>query len=98
MVDVNVHKCFPTIIYEFEYEAIDKHLMESYIIQVRKNHKYHTDDDLHVLSYFARLRDMVKEVSRQYLDDLEYEYDSLENTGMWANKLFEGDSHPPHTH
>ena len=98
MVDVNVHKCFPTIIYEFEYEAIDKHLMESYIIQVRKNHKYHTDDDLHVLSYFARLRDMVKEVSRQYLDDLEYEYDSLEITGMWANKLFEGDSHPPHTH
>ena len=98
MVNVNIHKCFPTIIYEFDYMPIDKHLMDSYIRQVRKNHKYHTTDDLHCLSYFAKLRDMVKEVSGQYLDDLEYEYDSLEVTGMWANKLYEGDSHPPHTH
>ena len=44
------------------------------------------------------MRRKVEEVSKQYLDDLEYEYDSLEITGMWANKLFEGDSHPPHTH
>ena len=98
MVDVNIHKCFPTIIYEFDYEPIDKHLMQTYITQVRKNHKYHTADDLHMLSYFAKLRDMVKEVSKKYLDDLEYEYEDLEITGMWANKLFEGDSHPPHTH
>ena len=98
MVDVNIHKCFPTIIYEFDYEPIDKHLMQTYITQVRKNHKYHTADDLHMLSYFAKLRDMVKEVSKKYIDDLEYEYEDLEITGMWANKLFEGDSHPPHTH
>ena len=67
MADVKVHKCFPTIIYEFDYEPIDKHLMQTYITQVRKNHKYHTADDLHMLSYFARLRDIVKEVSNDYL-------------------------------
>ena len=98
MADVRVHKCFPTIIYEFDYVSPDRMMMESYIRQVRKNHKYHTDDDLHILSYFMNLRRKVEEVSEHYLNDLEYEYESLEITGMWANKLFEGDSHPPHTH
>ena len=98
MVDVKVHKCFPTIIYEFDYISSDKIMMESYITQSRKNHKFHTDDDLHVLSYFMHLRNKVKEVSEQYLDDLEYQFENLEITGMWANKLSEGDSHPPHTH
>ena len=36
MVDVNIHKCFPTTIYEFNYEPTDKNLMESYIKQSRK--------------------------------------------------------------
>ena len=98
MAHVKIHRCFPTTIYQFDYISSDKMMMESYIRQVRKNHKYHTDDDLHILSYFMNLRRKVEEVSKQYLDDLEYEYDSLEITGMWANKLFEGDSHPPHTH
>lgn len=98
MVDVKSHKCFPTVIYEFEYKSTDKHLMETYINQIRKNHKYHTDDDLHILSYFMNIRNKVLEVSGKYLDDLEYEYESLEITGMWANKLLQGDSHPPHTH
>ena len=98
MVNVKVHKCFPTIIYEFDHKDVNKVMMDSYIRQVRKNHKYHTEDDLHVLSYFSDLRDKVKEVSGQYLNDLEYAYDSLEITGMWANKLYEGNSHPPHTH
>ena len=98
MADVIVHKCFPTIIYEFDYVSPDRMMMESYIRQVRKNHKYHTDDDLHILSYFMNLRRKVEEVSEHYLNDLEYEYESVEITGMWANKLFEGDSHPPHTH
>ena len=98
MADVKIHKCFPTVIYEFDYETTDKIMMESYIRQVRKNHEYHTTDDLHCLSYFAKLRDVVKEVSEHYLDDLEYEYDSLEITGMWANVLYQGSIHAPHTH
>ena len=98
MAHVKIHRCFPTTIYQFDYISSDKMMMESYIRQVRKNHKYHTDDDLHILSYFMNLRRKVEEVSEHYLNDLEYEYESLEITGMWANKLFEGDSHPPHTH
>jgi uncharacterized protein (TIGR02466 family) len=99
MVDVKVHKCFPTIIYEFDFVDVNKHMMNSYIRQTyMAQSSNHTEDDLHVLSYFGHLRDKVKKVSEQYLDDLEYEYDELEFTGMWANRLYEGDSHPPHTH
>ena len=98
MADVKVHKCFPTIIYEFDYKPTDKIMMEQYIRQVRKNHEYHTDDDLMILSYFAKLRDKIKDVSKQYLDDLQYEYNKIEITGMWANMLYEGSIHAPHTH
>lgn len=98
MVDVKIHKCFPTIIYEFEHEPTDQVMMESYIRQVRKNHEYHTEDDLHCLSYFAEIRDKIKEVSEKYLDDLQYEYERLEITGMWANMLYQGSIHAPHTH
>ncbi len=97
MADVNVHKIFPTVIYEFDYTSIDKIMMTSYIDQLKINAPQ-TPDDLHELSYFANLRDKVKEISKQYLDDLQYEYDKIEITGMWANKLNAGDSHAPHTH
>ena len=98
MVDVKVHKCFPTVIYEFDYIPSDKIMMESWIRQTQKNHKYHTNDDLHQLSYFMNLKEKIYNVTKQYLDDLEFEYKKLEITGMWANKLHEGESHPPHTH
>ena len=98
MANVKVHKCFPTTIYEFDYICPDKHLMVSYINQVNKNHKYHTEDDLHILSYFKNFREKIYKVSKQYFNDLEYEYESFEITGMWANKLDKGDAHPPHTH
>ena len=99
MVDVNVHKIFPTVIYEFEYTPVDKMMMTSYIERsIKRINSPQTPDDLHMLSYFAKLREKVKEVSKQYLDDLQYEYDKIEITGMWANKLNAGDSHPPHTH
>ena len=29
---------------------------------------------------------------------LKYEYDKIEITNMWANKMQNGDVHPPHTH
>ena len=97
MADVNVHKIFPTVIYEFEYTPVDKMMMASYIDQLKINSPQ-TPDDLHMLSYFPKLREKIKEVSKQYLDDLQYEYDKIEITGMWANKLNAGDSHAPHTH
>ena len=97
MADVKPYQIFPTVIYEFNYTPVDKIMMTSYIDQLKINTPQ-TPDDLHELSYFAELRDKVKEISKQYLDDLQYEYDKIEITGMWANKLNAGDSHAPHTH
>ena len=64
----------------------------------KKNHGYHTGDDLHTISYFANFRDEVLNVNKEYMENLKYEYDKLEITGMWANKLHVGEAHPPHTH
>ena len=97
MADVKPYQIFPTVIYEFNYTSVDKMMMTSYIDQLKINAPQ-TPDDLHEISYFAKLRDKIKEVSKQYLDDLQYEYDKIEITGMWANKLNAGDSHAPHTH
>ena len=97
MADVKPYQIFPTVIYEFNYTPVDKIMMTSYIDQLKINTQ-ETPDDLNELSYFAELRDKVKEISKQYLDDLQYEYDKIEITGMWANKLNAGDSHAPHTH
>ena len=97
MADVKPYQIFPTVIYEFNYTPVDKIMMTSYIDQLKINTPQ-TPDDLHELSYFAELRDKVIEISKQYLDDLQYEYDKIEITGMWANKLNAGDSHAPHTH
>ena len=100
MADVKIHKCFPTTIYQFEYHPLvdDYANMEMHVSETRKNYRYHTDDDLHKQLQFIKLREKIYEVSKQYFNNLEYEYDKLEITGMWANKLYQGDAHPPHTH
>ena len=101
MVDVTKYKVFPTIIYKFEhYPTINDYKnMEVHISETGKKYKYasHTADDLHLLSYFMELREKIYDVAKQYLNNLEYEYDKLEITGMWGNKLYQGDTHPPHT-
>ena len=100
VVDVKMHKCFPTVISEFSYhpDLIPQNLMVNYIKKIGKNHMYHTDDILHNVSYFSNLRDVILNANRYHLKKLDYEYEHLEMTGMWGNHLFAGDSHPPHTH
>ena len=100
MANVIFHRSFPTTIGQFAYYPNDqeKKDMETHIQITKKNHGFHTDDDLHILSYFADLRDKIINVNKKYMEDLKYEYDKLEITGMWANKLYEGETHPPHTH
>ena len=100
MANVKYHRSFPTSIGQFAYypDDLEKRDMETHIQMTEKNHGLHTDDDLHKLSYFADLRDVLLSVTKQYMEDLEYEYDKLEITGMWANNLQVGESHPPHTH
>ena len=100
MADVKVHRCFPTTVGEFLYYPNDIEVkdMITHITTTKKNHGYHTEDDLHTISYFADLRDEILNVNKIYMEDLKYEYDKLEITGMWANKLHVKEAHPPHTH
>ena len=100
MADVKIHECFPTMISEFSFHP-DKNSqiqMTGYIKLVKKNHKFHTDDKLHTMSYYADLRDSILVANKNYVKKLGYQYDQLEITGMWANYLYKGDAHPPHTH
>ena len=100
MADVKMHECFPTMISEFSFHPnkTTQIQMIGYIKEVRKNNKYHTDDTLHNMSYYANLRDVILDANRDYLKKLDYRYIRLEITGMWANYLHQGDAHPPHTH
>ena len=81
MVDVKIHKAFPTTIYQFEYHpSIDDYAnMEMHISETRKNYKYHTDDDLHQQLHFIKLREKIYDVAKQYLNNLEYEHDVTVN-------------------
>ena len=100
MVDVKFYRCFPTIVGQFSYYPNDIEVkdMITHITTTKKNHGYHSEDDLHTLSYFDDFRDVVLNVNKTYMEDLKYEYDKLEITNMWGNTLQKGDAHPPHTH
>ena len=98
MVDVVQHKLFPTIVSEFEYNmSSDEHGVV--LKELRSSERkviLQTQDDLHKkLPSFKR---KVFEVTEKICRESKYRYDTLEVTGMWANMLKKGDSHPPHTH
>ena len=98
MVDVVQHKLFPTIVSEFEYNmSSDEHGVV--LKELRSSERkviLQTKDDLHKkLPSFKR---KVFEVTEKICRESKYRYDTLEVTGMWANMLKKGDSHPPHTH
>lgn len=102
MVDVIQHKVFPTIINLFEFD-MDKQEYDLVIDELNDMEKYkensfitQTTDDLskHIPKFTKEIYELTKKVCEQY----SYQYDKLECTGMWANKLKAGDIHPPHTH
>jgi len=99
--DVKTYKCFPTIIHEFVLDIPndDKTLMTKYIETFKGvDLLTHTEDDLHTMSYFKNLKENILNLNKTILDDLKYEYEDLLLTGMWANNMSSGGSHPPHTH
>ena len=98
MVDVTQHKLFPTIVSQFEYNmGSDEHGVVLKELRLSKTRMIiQTEDDLHKkLPSFKR---KVFEVTEKICRESKYRYDTLEITGMWANMLKKGDSHPPHTH
>jgi len=101
MADVKTYKCFPTLIHEFVLDIPndDKTLMTKYIETFKGvDLLTHTEDDLHTMSYFKNLKENILNLNKTILDDLKYEYEDLLLTGMWANNMSSGGSHPPHTH
>ena len=101
MADVKTYKCFPTLIHEFVLDISndDKTLMTKYIETFKGvDLLTHTEDDLHTMSYFKNLKENILNLNKTILDDLKYEYEDLLLTGMWANNMSSGGSHPPHTH
>ena len=101
MADVKTYKCFPTLIHEFilDISTDDKILMTKYIETFKGvDLLTQTEDDLHKMSYFRNLKDNILKLNKTILDDLDYEYEDLIITNMWANIMSSGGSHPPHTH
>ena len=49
----------------------------------------------HTFKYF---KDQIIKFNKKIIDDLGYDYEGLILTGMWANNMASGGSHPPHTH
>ena len=95
MVDVKLHECFPTMIYEFKsgLSNSDHNLMLKYLAP-----GLGTENDLQILSYFKPLKDKILEVSKYILKNNEYIYEKIEITNMWANQMGDKDIHAPHTH
>tara|TARA_B100001063_G_C16543210_1_gene442302 strand:- start:147 stop:725 length:579 start_codon:yes stop_codon:yes gene_type:complete len=91
VVNVKSFDCFPTTIHSFSLK-IDH---EPMIANLRFSEE---EDQLFLLPNFKPLVDGVIESTTQILKKLKYEYDKIEITNMWANKMQSGDVHPPHTH
>ena len=99
MVDVKTYKCFPTLIHEFKLDLYhDKMLDYVYGMDIRSVVTGPVQDDLHKSLIFKPLVDELTLMHDSILQKLDYEYDKIEITNMWANRLYKSDSHSPHTH
>ena len=98
MVDVIQHKIFPTIVSEFRHDIdSEEHGIVLKELRLSKtNGILQTKDDLH--QKLPLLKTKIFETTEKICRESKFLYDTLEITGMWANMLKKGDSHPPHTH
>ena len=98
MVDVIQHKIFPTVVSEFKHDmSSEEHgIVLKELRSSKTNGILQTKDDLHkkLPSFTTKVFETTEKICRES----KYLYDTLEITGMWANMLKKGDSHPPHTH
>jgi uncharacterized protein (TIGR02466 family) len=102
MVDVVIHKTFPTIVSEFKFDMDDNErdivIKELSIVEKKPNEIIiQTNDKLaeRIPNFTRNIFDIANKILRE---TFKYEYDSLEITSMWANQLSKGEIHPPHTH
>ena len=101
MVDVIKHSLFPTIINSFEFDMDEKeyNLVINKLNNIEKSREeliIQTTDNLFI--DIPKFANSIGIITEKICEDLNYKYESIEMTGMWANKLNAGDSHAPHTH
>tara|TARA_B110000879_G_scaffold196366_1_gene265984 strand:+ start:113 stop:679 length:567 start_codon:yes stop_codon:yes gene_type:complete len=92
MVDVKSFDCFPTAINQFSLEINHEPIIE--IVNLPSD----LPDQLFREKNFKPLVNGILEATTKVLYKQQYQYDKIEITNMWANKLNSGESHPPHTH
>jgi len=92
MVDVKSFDCFPTAISQFYLEINHEPIIE--IVNLPSD----LPDQLFREKNFKPLVNGIFEATTKVLEKQQYQYDKIEITNMWANKLNIGESHPPHTH
>ena len=101
MVDVIKHSLFPTIINSFEFDMDEKeyNLVINKLNNIEKSREeliIQTTDNLFI--DIPKFTNSIGIITEKICEDLNYKYESIEMTGMWANKLIKGEVHPPHTH
>ena len=99
MTNIITHECFPTIVSSFTLELAHGNMID-YIEKKNASETAikQTEDDLHKIDVFKPLVKDILYNTKKVLNNLDYYHDSIEITGMWANKLVKGEVHPPHTH
>ena len=99
VTNVKTYVCFPPLIHEFKLDLNhDKMIDYVYGNGEARGQIHQTQDDLHKVHVFKPLIDELVLIHDSIIRKLEYEYDKIEITNMWSNHLYNGDSHPPHTH
>ena len=101
MVDVVKHSLFPTIINSFEFDMDEQeyNLVINKLNNIEKSREeliIQTPDNLFI--DIPKFANSIGAITEKVCEDLNYKYESIEMTGMWANKLVKGEVHPPHTH
>ena len=96
------HTLFPTIISEFEYIA-----NENLLNAIRAEELYSPSNNLSGRSVnsnlqkkkeFESLVNKILNTTKEICELYEYEYKSIEITGLWINIAKDRDFHSPHTH
>ena len=101
MVDVIKHSLFPTIINSFEFDMDEKeyNLVINKLNNIEKSREeliIQTTDNLFI--DIPKFANSIGIITEKICEDLNYKYESIEMTGMWANKLIKGEVDPQHTH
>ena len=101
MAYVNTHTIFPTMLIEFMFD-MDKNERDTVIKELdsikKKPGEINIQTKGELDKRIPKFASMIGGISEKMCENLNYKYESMEMTGMWANKLVKGEVHPPHNH